>query len=87
MDMKTEQPPKEGKTAREIAFEVGGSHFCEGCASGVRRFLGHMKGVEDVSVEKGRLVISFDGDKVDEGELVRISRESMEKLGYTIDKE
>jgi copper chaperone CopZ len=73
--------------ARKIAFEVGGGHFCEGCATGVRRFLGHMKGVEDVSVEKGRLVISFDGDETDEGELLRVSRESMEKLGYKIEKE
>lgn len=61
--------------------------LCEECAMALRRFIGHMDGVEDVAVENGRLVINYDGERIDGGELFRISKDSAEKLGYPLEED
>jgi copper chaperone CopZ len=58
--------------------------FCTECALGLRRFLEHMEGVEDVVAGDGKIEISYDGRKISEAELFRISRETVEKLGYRL---
>ena len=68
-----------------ISFNVK-KEMCSSCAMALRRFIGHMDGVEEVGVEDGKLVISFDGQKIDESRLIKISRESVEKLGYQIEQ-
>jgi copper chaperone CopZ len=60
--------------------------FCEECSLALRRFIGKMDGVDSIDVESGQVVINFDDSKVMEDDIVRISRESIEKLGYKMDE-
>lgn len=59
-------------------------HFCEECSLALRRFIGHMEGVESIDVEEGKIAIAFDNSKVTKEELLRITVESIEKLGYKL---
>jgi len=56
--------------------------FCAECSLALRRFIGHMDGVDEVAVEKGEIVVRFDGQKVSRKDLFKISKDSIEKLGY-----
>ena len=56
--------------------------FCEECSLALRRFIGHMDGVTSIDVEKGKIVINFDDGRIAEEDILKISRESIEKLGY-----
>lgn len=58
--------------------------FCDECSLALRRFIGKMPGVESIDVESGKIVISFDDSKAREEDLFKISKESIEKLGYRI---
>ncbi len=60
--------------------------FCEECSLALRRFIGKMKGVNSIDVENGKIVINFDDSKIMEEDIVKISRESIEKLGYKMDE-
>jgi len=59
-------------------------HFCEECSLALRRFVGHMEGIESIDVEEGKIAIAFDDSKVTKEELSRITRDSIEKLGYKL---
>jgi copper chaperone CopZ len=67
----------------KVSFDVG-NELCEECSLALRRFIGRMDGVESVDVEDGKVSVSFESTKVTEEELNRITRESIEKLGYKI---
>jgi copper chaperone CopZ len=67
----------------KVSFEVG-NELCEECSLALRRFIGRMEGVESVDVEDGKVAVVFEDTKVTEEELNRITRESIEKLGYKI---
>jgi copper chaperone CopZ len=69
-----------------IAFNVGKS-LCEECSLALRRFIGHMNGVESIDVEEGKFFVSFDMAKITEEELRRLTRDSIEKLGYKLIEE
>ena len=56
--------------------------FCEECSLALRRFIGHMDGISTIDVEKGKIVISFDDGRIAEEDILKITRESIEKLGY-----
>lgn len=58
--------------------------FCDECSLALRRFIGKMPGVESIDVESGKIAISFDDSKMREEDLFKISRESIEKLGYRL---
>ena len=45
-----------------------------------------MDGVESIDVEEGKVAVAFDEAKITEEELSRITRDSIEKLGYKIEK-
>ncbi len=68
---------------KKISLNVQ-KEFCEECSLALRRFIGKMKGVDSIDVESGKIVVSFDDSKIMEDDIVRISRESVEKLGYKI---
>lgn len=72
----------------KLSFKVK-KEFCAECSLALRRFVGSVKGVEDVevSVGEGKITISFDGSKIGESELFKISRDSIEKLGYGLEEE
>ena len=58
--------------------------FCEECSLALRRFIGHMDGVSSIDVEKGKIIINFDDGRIAEEDILKISRENIEKLGYKI---
>ena len=60
-------------------------NFCEECSLALRRFIGHMDGVESIDVEEGKIAVVFDEAKITEEELLRITRDNIEKLGYKIE--
>ena len=60
--------------------------FCAECQMAIRRFMGHLDGVDEVSVENGKVTISFDGEMIAESKVLEISKDSIEKLGYHIEE-
>ena len=58
--------------------------FCDECSLALRRFIGKMDGVNSIDTESGRIVIEFDDSKLTEEHLIKISRDSIEKLGYKL---
>lgn len=61
-------------------------NFCEECSLALRRFIGHMEGVESIDVEDGKVAVVFDGSKIRGEELTRITRDNVEKLGYKFEE-
>jgi copper chaperone CopZ len=61
-------------------------NFCEECSLALRRFIGHMEGVESIDVEEGKVAVVFDGSKISGEELTRITRDNVEKLGYKFEE-
>jgi copper chaperone CopZ len=68
---------------KKISLNVQ-KEFCDECSLALRRFIGKMEGVDSIDVENGKIVINFDGSKVLETDILKISRESVEKLGYKV---
>jgi copper chaperone CopZ len=58
--------------------------FCDECALALRRFIGHMDGVESIDVEKKMIAVVFDPLKMPEEKLNEIAADSLEKLGYKL---
>ncbi len=58
--------------------------FCDECALALRRFIGHMEGIESVDVENKMIAVVYDPAKMSEGKLDKIARDSLEKLGHTL---
>lgn len=58
--------------------------FCEECSLALRRFIGRMDGVEAIEVESGKIVIDFNVEKISEKDIMKISKDSIEKLGYKL---
>ena len=61
--------------------------LCAECSLALRRFIGGMEGVGSIDVENGKIEISFDASKIARDTLVRISKDSVEKLGYKLPDE
>ncbi len=61
--------------------------FCSECSLALRRFIGKMNGVESVDLGEEGIEISFDEERIKEEDLRKISKESVEKLGYRISEE
>lgn len=68
---------------RKLIFKVE-ERFCDECALALRRFIGHMEGVESIDVEEKKIAIVFDDAKIPDEELLRITTDSLEKLGYKL---
>ena len=60
------------------------NRLCEECSLALRRFIGHLDGVESVDAENGRIMISFDASILAEDRVRTIAQDSVEKLGYTL---
>jgi len=45
-----------------------------------------MEGVQSIDVVNGKIAVKYDEAAIDEERLSKITRESMEKLGYRIDE-
>jgi copper chaperone CopZ len=70
----------------KVSFNVE-KHFCEECSLALRRFIGHMKGVEAIDVESGHIVVQYNEAEISQRELDKITRDSIEKLGYRMSDE
>ncbi len=70
---------------KKISLNVQ-KEFCDECSLALRRFIGKMDGVDSIDVENGKIVINFDDSKVTGKDILKISRESIEKLGYKMDE-
>ena len=68
---------------KKISLNVQ-KEFCDECSLALRRFIGKMDGVNAIDTENGKIVIDFDDSKVTEQYLLKISKESIEKLGYRL---
>jgi len=68
---------------KKISYNMGKA-VCADCSMALRRFIGHMEGVESIDVEQGKVVIDFNDLKISEEKLDRITRDSIEKLGYKL---
>jgi copper chaperone CopZ len=58
--------------------------FCEECSLALRRFIGGMEGVESIAVKREMIEISYDSSKISGDTLRKISKDSIEKLGYRL---
>jgi|Deesub1362A_J573_1020465.scaffolds.fasta_scaffold16116_2 copper chaperone CopZ len=66
-----------------VHFNVGGL-YCYECSMALKKFLGSIKGIVSVDVENEEVVISYQPEEIDGTEVERITRESIEKLGYRV---
>jgi copper chaperone CopZ len=58
--------------------------LCAECSLALRRFIGGMDGVESIDAEQGKIAITFNETEIDEEKLYQITKDSIEKLGYTV---
>ena len=68
---------------KKISLHVE-KQFCEECSLALRRFVGKMDGVENIEVQSGVIEIDFDASKITGDDLINISKDSLEKLGYRL---
>ena len=69
----------------KVSFNIS-NKLCGECSSALRRFVGGMEGVESIYVEDGQIAVRFDENAIDEEKLTKITRDSIEKLGYRIEE-
>ena len=69
----------------KISFRVEKT-FCEECSLALRRFIGNMDGVESIDVEEGKIAVVFDSARITEEELSKLTRDSIDKLGYRLEE-
>jgi copper chaperone CopZ len=68
---------------RKLLFKVE-DRVCDECALALRRFIGHMEGIESVGVEDRRIAVVFDNAKMAEEDLIKLTKDSLEKLGHKL---
>ncbi len=68
---------------KKISLHVQ-KEFCDECSLALMRFIGKMDGVNSIDAEDGNIVIDFDDSQIMEEDVLKISRESIEKLGYRL---
>ena len=61
--------------------------FCGECSLALRRFIGGLDGVTSVEVENGAVAVQFDEGKIADELVRKLTRESIEKLGYRMDED
>ncbi len=70
----------------KVFFKVE-KQFCGECSLALRRFIGGMDGVANVDVESGMVSVEFDGTRIDEDRVRKLTRDSIERLGYRLDED
>ncbi len=61
-------------------------NLCAECSLALRRFIGGMDGVESIEAEQGKIAVKFNEVEIDEEKLSKITRDSIEKLGYKLEE-
>ena len=80
-------PAREEANAMKVALFTVKNNLCGECSSALRRFVGGLDGVESINVENGKVAVRFDEAAIDEEKVTKITRDSMEKLGYRVDED
>ena len=62
------------------------NNLCGECSLALRRFVGGLDGVNTIDMENGKIAVRFDETTIDEEKLSKITKDSIEKLGYRIDE-
>ncbi len=62
------------------------NNLCAECSLALRRFIGRMDGVESIDVERGKIAVRFDETEIDEEKLSKITKDSIERLGYRVEE-
>jgi copper chaperone CopZ len=73
-------------TMTKAYFKVQ-KQFCGECSLALRRFIGGMDGVIAVDVENGAVAVDFDEREIPEEQVEKLTRDSIEKLGYRVENE
>ncbi len=71
----------------KVALFSVSNNLCAECSLALRRFVGGMDGVESIDVEHGKIAVKFDEAAIEEEKLTKITRDSIEKLGYRLEEE
>jgi copper chaperone CopZ len=70
-------------TVKVALFDVENA-LCADCSMALRRFIGGLDGVGSIDVENGKIAVRFDENAIDEGHLNKITKDSIERLGYRV---
>ncbi len=62
------------------------TNLCADCSLALRRFIGGMDGVDSIDVDNGKIAVKFNETEIDEEKLSRITRDSIERLGYRVEE-
>ncbi len=66
-------------------FDVD-KNLCAECSLALRRFIGGMDGVESIDAEQGKIAVKFDEAAINEDKLFKITKDSIERLGYRLEE-
>ncbi len=61
-------------------------NLCAECSLALRRFIGGMDGVESIDAEHGKIAVKFEEAKISEDKLFKITKDSIERLGYRLEE-
>ncbi len=67
----------------KVYFNVDGM-YCYECSQALKRFIGGLKGINNVVAEGGRIAIDYDDRLIDEASVKKIVTDSVERLGYRL---
>ena len=70
----------------KVALFSVDKNICAECSQALRRFIGGMDGVESIDAQQGKISVKFDESAIDEETVDRLTRDSIEKLGYRVDE-
>lgn len=70
----------------KVALFKVDKNLCAECSLALRRFIGGMDGVKSIDVEQGNIAVRFDETEIDEEKLSKISKDSIERLGYRVEE-
>ncbi len=70
----------------KVALFNVSNNLCGECSLALRRFVGGMDGVDSIDVEHGKIAVKFNEAVIDEEKLSKITKDSIEKLGYRIEE-
>ncbi len=70
----------------KVALFTVQNNLCDECSLALRRFIGGMDGVKSIDVERGKIAVTYDEAAIGEEKLSKLTRDSIEKLGYRIEE-
>lgn len=70
----------------KVALFTVDKSLCDDCSMALRRFIGGLDGVDSIGVESGKIAVKFDETEIDEAKLTKITKDSIERLGYRVEE-